>query len=900
MREQKKLRSTVNDQSGFGVLVLALAVALLPFLSGTAEAAGPTVFINEFHYDNTGTDVGEGFEIAGPAGTALAGWSVVLYNGANGESYNSIALAGTIPDQQAGFGTLAFALPTNGLQNGSPDGLALFDDVGGLIEFLSYEGTFEATDGPAAGITSTDIGVTEPGDTLVGYSLQLIDSGTTGGDLIWAAPLPNTFGAENSGQTDETIIGVCGDPATLIHEIQGSGLISPEVDNVHEVEGVVVGDFRDNGQLGGFFLQEEDIHADSDPATSEGIFVSYGNSSTAMEVGDVVRVRGLVREFFDLTELTNVEVVTCNTAGTATPSTISLPLATVNDLEVVEGMAVTTAQPLYITELFNFGRFGEIILSSARQFQPTAVIAPGLLALEKAEVNSRDRIVLDDGRNSQNPDPAIHPNGNDFSLSNLFRGGDSVENITGVMDYRFDKYRIQPTQGAMVMPVNPRPVLPKMVGGSLTVASFNLQNYFSTLDDAGPVCGPMESLNCRGAGNANEFTRQRDKIISAIVAMDADIVALVEIENHPTDAALTDLVSGLNSATGAGTYAAIDTGTIGTDAIKVGLIYQPESVAPAGDFAVLDSSVDPAFNDDLNRPALAQTFDQIGTGAKFTAVVNHFKSKGSACDGIGDPDLGDGQGNCNQTRTAAAIALASWLATDPTASEDPDFLILGDLNAYDKEDPISALLAGGYTELLNQHLGEFAYSYVFDGAFGYLDYALANEALLEQVTGVTVWHINADEPKLIDYRTSFKSLAQQELYAPDAYRSSDHDPVLIGLDLEGDDDIDSDGDGVVDSMDICPDSDLSATVAINSCDSGVANQHVVAGCSIMDGINACPTDSQGELSSCVSHLTNSLKQAGFITGKQKGKIQKCAKLPKADKPQKNKKPANSGQSKKKK
>ena len=297
--------------------------------------------------------------------------------------------------------------------------------------------------------------------------------------------------------------------------------------------------------------------------------------------------------------------------------------------------------------------------------------------------------------------------------------------------------------------------------------------------------------------------RQRTKIINAIVTMDADIVALMEIENHPTDAALADLVSGLNSAAGPGTYAAINTGVIGDDAIKVGLIYQPASVAPAGRFAVLDSSIKSTFNDRLNRPALTQTFEQNGTRAKFTAVVNHLKSKGSSCDDSGDPDLGDGQADCNQTRTSAALALLSWLATDPTASGDADFLIIGDLNAYDKEDPITALNDGGYTDLLNQYLGEFAYSYVFDGQLGYLDYALANEALLEQVTGVTVWHINADEPNLIDYQTGFRKPAQQVIYAEDAYRSSDHDPVLIGLDLIGD--------SVVGSKDLCPVSGLNQT-----------------------------------------------------------------------------------------
>jgi len=160
-------------------------------------------------------------------------------------------------------------------------------------------------------------------------------------------------------------------------------------------------------------------------------------------------------------------------------------------------------------------------------------------------------------------------------------------------------------------------------------------------------------------------------------------------------------------------------------------------------------------------------------------VVNHFKSKGSACDDIGDPDIGDGQGNCNLTRTSAAIALSNWLASDPTGSGDPDFLIMGDLNSYAKEDPIAALQSAEYTDMLAAYAGTEAYSYVFDGQSGYLDHALANGNLVSQVTDVAVWHINADEPAALDYN----DYNQPDLYAPDPYRSSDHDPVLVGLNL---------------------------------------------------------------------------------------------------------------------
>ena len=344
----------------------------------------------------------------------------------------------------------------------------------------------------------------------------------------------------------------------------------------------------------------------------------------------------------------------------------------------------------------------------------------------------------------------------------------------GVLDYRFGLYRVQPTQGAEYTSVNPRTAAPERVGGSLKVASFNVLNYFTTLDNG--------SNGARGADDPEEFARQQAKIVAALRAIDADVFGLIEIENNG-DVAVQNLTDALNAEVGAGTYSFVTTGTIGTDAIKVALLYKPAMVTPVGNFAILDSSVDPRFIDTKNRPALVQTFDEVATGGRVTVAVNHFKSKGSSCNDVGDPDTGDGQGNCNGTRTQAAAALVDFLATDPTGSGDPDVLIIGDLNAYDEEDPIDALKAGGYTDLNERFGGEFVYSYVFDGQFGYLDYALSSSALTEQVTGTTEWHINADEPDLLDYDTSFKSDAQDAIYAPDPYRASDHDPVVVGLKL---------------------------------------------------------------------------------------------------------------------
>ena len=212
----------------------------------------------------------------------------------------------------------------------------------------------------------------------------------------------------------------------------------------------------------------------------------------------------------------------------------------------------------------------------------------------------------------------------------------------------------------------------------------NTLNFFLTLDttvsDTGPgPCGGNANLDCRGADSnqPDEFPRQRTKLLAALAGLNGDVIGLNELENTPGVDPLGDptngIVAGLNDIFGAGTYSYINTGVIGTDAIRVGLIYKPSVVTPVGAFKILTTAVDPRFIDTKSRPTLAQTFEVIATGARFTVAVNHLKSKGSACTDVSDPDAGDGQGNCNGTRTKAAQALVDWLATDPTGSGDPDF-----------------------------------------------------------------------------------------------------------------------------------------------------------------------------------------------------------------------------------
>ena len=615
----------------------------------------------------------------------------------------------------------------------------------------------------------------------------------------------------------------CGEPFNPIYAIQGAGL-SAAITGPVTTEGVVVGDNEGPAASGiqGVYIQ--DAIGDGDPTTSDGIFVFTGNADNGLVAGDRVRVRGFAGERFDETTIDGsaigeaavpgYNIVTCATGASVAPTTVSIPFADADFPERYEGMLVEFPQDLVIAEYFNYERFGELVLAlplegEARPFTGTAIDEPGAAANARTLANSLRRITLDDGIGAQNPESVRHPNGASFSLANRFRGGDTVTGATGVLGFAFGLYRIQPTGPADYDEVNMRPVAPEDVGGRLEIAAMNTLNFFLTLDPAGGgldnKCGPALNVECRGADDATEFTRQRVKVLAALEGLGGDVIGLNEIENttgvDPLGG-LNGIVPGLNAALGAGTYAAIDTGTIGTDAIRVGLIYKPATVTPMGAFQVLTTAVDPRFIDTKSRPALAQTFMENATGELFTVVVNHLKSKGSDCEDVDldpgpavdpDDDQLDGQGNCAGTRELAAQALVDWIATDPTGSGDPDFLIMGDLNSYAKEDSIDTIQAGSddlagtdddWTNLIATYQGEFAYSFTFDGQAGYLDHALASASMVSQVSGAAEWHINSDEPDLLDYDTSFKPPAQEAIYEPNAYRSSDHDPVKLGLDLD--------------------------------------------------------------------------------------------------------------------
>jgi predicted extracellular nuclease len=609
----------------------------------------------------------------------------------------------------------------------------------------------------------------------------------------------------------------CTQAFTPIPAIQGDGETLTTPGSV-TTQGIVVGDYEGaTPALRGFYLQAKT--GDGNDATSDGIFVFNGNANS-VSLGQEVRVSGSAAEFQGQSQITASTIRQCGT-GAVQPTDVLLPFQSATFPERYEGMLVRLHQTLFVTEHFQLGRFGQVVVSSeARLRQPTAEVAPGPDAAARQLANDRNRLILDGARNDQNPDPIrFGRGGQPLSAENTLRGGDTVTDFVGVMTFTFsgnasasgNAYRVRPVdeQQASVpsfVAANPRPTGTPKVGGTVRVAGMNLLNYFDTNDNVvngnDTVDNCRNGVNgtptdCRGADTDAEFARQAAKTVAAIRALDADVIGVNELENdgYGSASAIADLVHRLNAAADDDDdYAFIDvdaaTGRVnalGVDAIRVAMLYRPARITPFGTTAALDSAAFVNGGDATirTRPSLAQAF-VTHDGGLFVVAVNHFKSKGSACDGQGttQPPL---VGFCDTVRTNSASALAAWLVTDPTGVHDADTLIVGDLNSYAREAPVATLEAAGFTNLIDARIPGDPYSYVFDGQWGYLDYALGSASIDDQVTGVGEVHTNADEPSVLDYNTDFKSTAQQQsLYAPDRFRISDHDPVLVGLDIADD------------------------------------------------------------------------------------------------------------------
>jgi predicted extracellular nuclease len=583
---------------------------------------------------------------------------------------------------------------------------------------------------------------------------------------------------------------------TRIFTIQGSGSTSPLVGQSVITQGVVT---RTTNT--GFYMQ--DPTGDGDDTTSDGIFV-FTSTAPPVNAGDLARVSGTVAEFntgaatntdtasHTVTELSSVSFVSVVGSGySITPVVVNFPLTNRDDLEKYEGMLVTLNGPLTVAQNFYDGRFGQLTLAALGAVeQPTNRLRPGAAANALYADNKRRSIILEDGTTVQDPNPTPF-----LGADNTVRQGDTVPSITGVIDYGLatdantdpGSWRIVPTVTPVFTRANPRTTAPDDVGGTIRIGSANIDNFFTTftngqtadgLTGQGCTVGNSTSAsNCRGADSLAEFTRQRAKIVEELAGLNADVVAIMEVQNNGTTA-VQNLVDALNARLGSVQYAAVPDAVqgTGTDAIKVAMIYKPAKLTRVG-----ASVSDP--NPIHNRAPLAQTFSVPG-GQTFTLVANHLRAKGCSTTTGPDADQGDLQGCNNATRVQQVQATRSFVASLFPAGPLPPVIWVGDFNSYAMEDPIADMTANGYIDEIAR-FNTFGYSYQFDGASGRLDQVLTSPAMSGKIKRAFEWHINADEPSILDYNLEFKQPAcptcSPDYYTATPYRASDHDPILIGV-----------------------------------------------------------------------------------------------------------------------
>lgn len=543
-----------------------------------------------------------------------------------------------------------------------------------------------------------------------------------------------------------------------IGQVQGEGARSALDGQTVTVEGIVSGAFLEG--LGGFFVQDG---GDGNPNTSDALFVAVeeGTSVPTLAAGDRVRVRGIVGERKaggdDTLTTLHAPVIQPRGRGSVTPTVLTAQPA---DWEPYESMLVRIDAPLTLSGTHTLERFGELIASfDGRLWQPSELAAPGSTDAERlAADNARRTLLLDDGSTQRDPATVWY-----IRDGQPLRTGTVLTGVEGIVEQRLGNWRLQLT-AAPTIAAPPRPAAPQ-VAGNVRVAAFNLENLFNGDGKGGGF--PTE----RGAKTPDQLKAQMAKLTATIRGLDPDIAALMELENdgYGADSSLAQLVAALNAGGGAWRFIDAKQGP-GPDSIRVGIIYRSDKVRPTGKPATLEEG---PFGE-RSRSPLAQAFVR-GSGKPFVVVANHLKSKGcSEATGL-DADQKDGAGCWNALRLESAKRLDAWLKSDPTRTRSDRVVMLGDFNAYAMEDPMRWLrLDAGWVDAFTQAGVDRPYSYVYNGLTGRLDHALLSPSLAKQLRGAAEWHINADEQDAQGY-------ADGDASTP--YRSSDHDPLLLGFDL---------------------------------------------------------------------------------------------------------------------
>ncbi|MBO9523054.1 MAG: ExeM/NucH family extracellular endonuclease [Nocardioidaceae bacterium] len=810
------------------VLGLAVAAATLHAAPATASPDGTGLVISEVYGGGGNTSApfrSDFIELYNPtdAAISLAGKSVQYRSASGSAGGAAVALSGSVAahghfliNGSDGANTALPALPT-------PDATTTFSMSGTAGQVLLINGSSFTGTGNVAGnaglidmvgygtgnntFEGATMGANLTNSTAATRSAAGADTDNNAADFSSAAPDPQNSGSPGGGTGGDKTIA----------EIQGTGAASALVGQTVHTTGIVTAAYPTGG-FNGIYIQTPGTGGGTDatPDASDAIFVFGANSGAGtVALGDHVDVTGVVSEFNGLTEITPAAGGVVPASGSAAPVTPrSMPYpATEADREKHEGELLAPTDTFTVTNTFGTNQFAEIGLATGTKplLTPTEVAdAQDTAAIVAVTAdNAARKVTLDDGAsinflsnatNKAIPLPWLAP-------SNPVRvGARATFSAPVILDWRNNLWKFQPQQrvtgtGTSVVGfTDTRNEAPEAVPGNIRLATFNVLNYFNTLGvdyaAAGHTCtffddrdGNHNTVNdCgatgpRGAAEADDLTRQQTKIVAAINALGADVVSLEEIENSAQfgidrDDALASLVTALNAAAGSTRWAyapspdAADLPPLAEqDVIRTAFIYNPGTISLVGASKVLVGSA--AFGN--AREPLAQAFKPKGAAdsSTFAVVVNHFKSKGSGTDD------GTGQGNANPDRIAQAQALVPF-ANDFAAARGTDKVFLtGDFNSYSKEDPIQVLEGAGYQLVNSDDPNEWTYS--FDGMSGSLDHVLANDAARGLVAGADVWGINSGESVAWEYsRTNYNV---SDLYQPNMFRASDHDPEIVGLDV---------------------------------------------------------------------------------------------------------------------
>ncbi|MDM4761561.1 ExeM/NucH family extracellular endonuclease [Galbitalea sp. SE-J8] len=812
-----------------GVAALAAAALVLSPVAAApalANTAGTGLVISEVYGagGNAGAVLDQDYvELYNPTSAAIdvSGFSV-QYRSATGTANPSgvVPLAGSVPASghylvALAAGATGGAIPAGDATNASVNisGTSGTVFLAAQSTALSSPPTGSLLSNPAiidlvgfGGSNTYETALAAPGSptTSIARSAAGADTDSNAADFTAGAPTP-----ENSGVVPPPA--AC-DPDLPIAGIQGTGAASPCVGLSVTTRGIVTAAYPTGG-FGGYYLQTPGTGGDLDLAAhtaSDGLFVYSPSTVGGVAVGSYVQVTGTVSEFGGLTELSvssgaGLTVLT-DAVPAVRPVTTALPTGDAAR-ERLEGMLVAPSGDYTVTDDYDLNAYGSIgvVAGSAPLLTPTVAAEPGPAAVGYAADNAAKLLTLDDGAsinflgadaNKDIPLPYLSP-------ASTVRIGSGVT-FTGpvVLDYRNSLWNLQPTRqltAANAADVQPasitsvRPASPADVGGDVTIATFNVLNYFPTTGDSQVGCTYYDDRDgnhitvkdgcaVRGAADAANLARQQAKIVTAINGLGADVVSLEEIENSvrvgkARDFALATLVDALNAAAGAPVWAFVPSPLAtptGQDVIRTAFIYRPATLEPVGSSVILD---DPAFAN--ARQPLAQAFRRVGGAPTdaFLAIVNHLKSKGSG-DGA-DADQGDGQGASNASRVAQAKALVAFADRLKATTGLPRVFLTGDFNSYLREDPVDVIEAAGYVDLGSTRTAK--QTYAFDGAVGSLDHVFASTAAAADVAAVDVWNINAYESVAFEY--SRYNYNATDFYAPDPYRSSDHDPFLVGVNL---------------------------------------------------------------------------------------------------------------------